>query len=120
MTQLSRPGWIVFLALVLSGSPALAAQPAGGELDVFLVEQADTPQEHAALAAHFRDKAERQRGMAEHHRRMMEGYRHEKLALTRKQREHCRKLIRLNEELAAEYEAMAENHAAEAEGAASE
>jgi hypothetical protein len=76
-----------------------------------MVEAADSPEEHLALAEHYREKAAMARKRAEQHRKMGERYAGPK---SRTMREHCDELVVLSEKVADQYDKLAEGHEAEA------
>jgi len=95
------------LALAPVWSSAQASASAEQSLEDLLIENADTPEEHQALARYFRTKAEDARSLAEKHRAMGRSYRQRPRPLpTMKQ--HCDRIAELSEELAAQYDALAE------------
>ena len=71
------------IAIVLWAGPlASAARADDGRLERLIVESADTPQEHAALASYYDGKAADARRLANHHRSMGKAYGGVKLAET--------------------------------------
>ncbi len=108
----------IAVALVLGTlafSPALAS--AGEDthsLEQLVIEMADSPADHAALAKHFRAKAAAARAEAARHESMGRVYVGGKLALRSQMQAHCRKLAAQNTALADEYEALAKLHDEEA------
>ncbi len=94
----------------LAGLPSASrADEATDDVVQLLVESADTPQEHAALAKFYRSKAKEQRKEAERHRGMAKHYTG-KLTTVAAMKEHCEKTAALSDQLAAEYEALAKSH----------
>ena len=68
---------VLALALWLTGPGLARAQAPSGdaaELEQVLIEFADTPAEHQALADYYRGKAGKMRGIAEQHRSMGKRY----------------------------------------------
>ena len=87
---------------VWAQSPATTTQ----HLEHLMVENADTPQEHLALARYYRMKAADAMSLAEEHRLMGKHYRSRQGA-TQRMKQHCERIAELNEELASEYESLA-------------
>jgi len=102
------------LGLNLLPAFALAADVSDHGLEQLLIESASTPQQHAALANHFRAKAAEAREEAAWHRKMASMYGAGKLVTAQAQREHCEKLAAVNESAAQEYDKLAEGHDAQA------
>ena len=100
---------LMISAALLFAMPA-AVHAGDPTLEEALVQSADTPQDHATLAKHFRAKAEEMRRSATRHRRMAETYSGHKHLKRDMQKKHCQNLAELNEKMAAEYEALAEGH----------
>lgn len=75
-------------------------------LEHLMVENADTPAEHAALARYYRMKAADARSLANEHRAMAKRYRG-KPGEVRRMEKHCDRIAELNEELAKQYEKLA-------------
>lgn len=93
----------------------LAAADEDHTLEHLVIETADTPAEHTALAKHFRAKAEDARAEARSHEETAKSYgRHAKLVQAAQMQRHCKKLSELSEATAAEYEALAKEHEAAA------
>jgi hypothetical protein len=97
-------------ALALAG-PALAEEEAAS-VEQVVVERAQTPADHLALAAHYRAKAEEAREAARRHQAMGSAYLRGKSG--RPYQNHCRKLSEQQEASAREYDALAALHEAEA------
>jgi hypothetical protein len=91
------------------------AAPLGStqQLEQLLVDSADTPAEHQALARYYRAKAADAKRDAEEHRAMAKHY-IGRPGEVGKMREHCDKIASLDEQVAAQYEAMAKGHEAAA------
>jgi len=114
-TMMHRLDFLV-LAAALSVLPAIAAtaqmQPGRAHqasLEQVLVESADSPAEHRALANYYRERAEQMRSMAEHHEVMAKTY-HGKIPQRRKMEKHCSELVALYGKMEAEYLALAKDH----------
>lgn len=106
---------VLTLAFVLAALPGSLAFAAGDHgLEQVLIEFANTPAQHQALAAHFRAKAAASRAEAERHREMAKSYGGAKQVLVEAQRKHCENLATSFETQATEYDALAAGHEAEA------
>ena len=115
MTRTSRSALaLMAAAMLLAVSPLVQAGEGEGNLVELLVESADTPQEHKALAAYFHDLAENRRAEAARHRSMAKYYGGQKETARQQGKEHCDRLVRLNEDEAAQYEALAKLHESQA------
>jgi hypothetical protein len=107
----------LLLGLWLAVAPALVAAALSDEHDRLaetLIKSANSPEDHRALATYFGTKAKAARQDANVHRQMELSYSHVGLPGQRMV-EHCQKLIALDKQIARENEALARNHAAEAE-----
>jgi hypothetical protein len=104
--------WILAVSLMagLVLTPAALFADETKSLEELVVEMADTPAEHAAVAAHFREKAAHARAAAERHKSMARAYGGGKLNTRIEMRGHCERLAQQNEAMAAEYEALAKLH----------
>jgi hypothetical protein len=103
--------WIpIALSLSLAALPSVSLADEPKSLEELVVDMADTPAEHAAVAAHFRHKAERARAAAKRHESMGRSYGGGKLQSRVQMSEHCRRLAEQNAATAAEYEALAKLH----------
>lgn len=100
------PGW------------ASAQAPATAEegLEDFLIANADTPEEHEALARYFRKRADEARALARKHHAMGRRYQQRPRPLPA-MKSHCDRIVELNEELAAQYSELAKAEEAAAKGA---
>ena len=115
MTRTSRSALaLMAAAMLLAVSPLVQAGEGEGNLVELLVESADTPQEHKALAAYFRGLAGERRAEAKRHRSMANHYGGGNVTTRQQGKEHCDRLVSLNEEEAAQYEALAKLHEAQA------
>ncbi len=104
-------------ALVFAGplsSLAAGESPDHKSLEALLVEFANTPQEHLALAGYYRGKAADARGAAVEHRAMAKHYASGKLLQRDAMKAHCEGLAKQFDAAAAEYEQLAAGHDAEA------
>lgn len=104
-------------ALVGLGTASWAdTQPrALARLEALVVEMAETPAQHRALARYYRDQAEEHRELAALHREMARSYAAADKRDSVRKSEHCERLATLDEELADEYEALAKAHVDEVE-----
>jgi hypothetical protein len=108
----------VFLLGSLALAPGVArADGAAHSLEQVLVESADSPADHAALANHFRAKAAEARQDAKLHQHMARSYAGGKMMEREQMRKHCEKLAADDEAIAAEYDELAKVHDAEAKKA---
>jgi hypothetical protein len=103
---------------VLALAPATASmadspQTSNQHLEHLMVENADTPAEHQALAKYYRMKATDAKSLAEEHRAMAKQY-GGKPGEVRRMAKHCDRIAELNDELAAQYESMAKGEDAAA------
>ena len=100
---------LILGALALSPGMSVAAE-AGHSLEEVVVEMADTPAEHAALARHFRAKAEEARAEAKRHEGMGRAYGSGKLTQQQRMRKHCANISNDLNDIAAEFDALATVH----------
>ena len=94
------------LALAPAAGWAQAAASGGDNLLGVLVDSANTPAEHQALARYFRAAAADARALAETHQAMSRSY-SGKPGELKNMNKHCDQIAKLNQDLAAQYEAMA-------------
>ena len=107
-------GLALLLGMVaLAPASALAQGGTGASLEQLVIEMADTPAEHAAVAKHYRALAAQARSEAARHDSMGRAYAGRKLAESQKMKQHCAKLAAENNAMAAEYDALAALHEAE-------
>jgi hypothetical protein len=121
----SKTGTVLVLGmLALAPGSSLAADPATS-LEQVVVEMANTPAEHAALAGYYRSKAEESRAEAREHDSMAKTYAPgtgEKttwgtIQERQKMADHCKRLSQQSEATAQDYEALAKLHEEEAKKA---
>jgi hypothetical protein len=98
---------------------ALLAAPGIGfaqdhDVEQLVIEMAHTPDQHRAVAAHYRAKAEEARKEARRHESMGRIYATQRSAQPQVGRRHCEKLAQNYESIAAEYEELAKFHDGEA------
>jgi hypothetical protein len=112
------------LALAPAGAWAQAPASTTQHLDHLMIENADTPAEHEALARYYRTKAAEAKSLAEEHRAMGKSYTRSKPGVARSSykgaiseavmAKHCDRIAELNAELAARYEDLAKGEDAAA------
>jgi len=106
-------GALLIGALALSPGFA-SAEESGASVEQLLVDMADTPADHAALAKYYRGKAADARATAGTHQSMGRSYGGGKAAQRQQMESHCKKISEENTAMAAEYEALAKLHDEEA------
>jgi len=105
---------VITLAAALALSPALTLADEGSHsLEQLVVEMADTPADHAALAGHYRAKAAAARAESAKHESMGRTYSGGKFFQRTAMQAHCKKIAEENAAVAAEYEELAKLHEAE-------
>ena len=94
--------------LVLAPAAGWAQAPEGGNAGLLqvLVDSANTPAQHQALARWFRAQAADAKALADAHQAMSRSY-SGKPGELRNMNKHCDQIVKLNQDLAAQYEAMA-------------
>ncbi len=111
---------LLFGALALSPGLALAEEGTHS-LEQVVVEMANTPDEHAALARHYRAKAEDALAEARRHENMGSTYGRRGGKTTGMQRQrmkqHCQNISEKYTGMAEEYQALAKLHEEEAKAA---
>lgn len=106
-------GALLIGALALSPGFA-SAEESSASVEQLLVDMADTPADHAALAKYYRARAADARAAASTHQSMGKSYSGGKVAQRQQMEGHCKKLSEENTAMAAEYEALAKLHDEEA------
>ncbi len=103
------------LALTPVGAWADSPSPQSGvqHLEHLMIDNADTPAEHQALARYYRMKANEARDLAAEHRAMAKGY-NGKPGELRRMKKHCDRIAELNDELATQYDDLAKGEDAAA------
>ena len=101
------------LALAPAGAWAQTPDTMTQHLEHLMIENADTPEEHQALARYYRMKAGEAKSLAEEHRVMAQRY-HRQPGLVRRMKKHCDRIAELNDELAVQYENLAKGEDAAA------
>jgi len=113
----SKIGMVLLLgALALSPGLALAGDE-GHSLEQLVVESANTPAAHAALAEHYRAKAASARAAAARHESISRAYSGGKMMDRERMKTHCKKIAAENTAIAAEYEELAKLHEGESKKA---
>ena len=100
-------------ALALAPSVVIAGEE-GHSLEQLVVESADSPADHAALANHYRAKAAAARAEAKRHEGMARAYTGGKFMERSRMQSHCKKIAANENAIAAEYDELAKLHDAEA------
>ena len=90
--------------------PAAARAEEAPSLEALVVEMADSPSEHAAVAQHFRARAAEARAQAQRHESMGRAYGGGKLGTRTQLKGHCSRLVEQFNAAAAEYENLAKLH----------
>jgi len=83
-------------------------------LEELVVEMAESPQQHAALADYYRSKTEAARAEGQRHERMGKSYRRGKITTRDAMARHCQKIADQQHSFAEEYDALAKLHEKEA------
>jgi hypothetical protein len=86
-------------------------------LEQVLVESAQTPADHAALAHHYREEAAAARAEAAKHEQMAKSYNQGKATQRVQMQRHCKSIAESLEKQATEYDSLAALHEAEAKQA---
>jgi hypothetical protein len=94
------------LALAPGAAWAQAQASASDNLLQVLVDSANTPAQHQALARYFRARAAEAKALAETHQAMSRSY-SGKPGEIRNMNKHCDQIAKLNQDLAAQYESLA-------------
>jgi hypothetical protein len=107
---------VICSALVLPAFGVARAEGTDNSLEAVLIQSASTPEQHAALAAHYRAQAEQARRAAANHKSMSRSYAGMKAPLKEAGQSHCAKLTETYEQQAAQFDdlAAAEEAAAKA------
>jgi len=80
------------------------------DIEHLVIEMANTPQEHQAVAEHFRMKAQEAREDARRHQAMGRIYAGQRGSTPQQGRQHCENLARQYESIAGEYDELAKLH----------
>lgn len=102
------------LLVAFALSPAyVRAEEGDHSLEQLVVEMAHTPADHAALAKHYRAKADGARADARRHETIARVYSGGKMMEREAMRRHCKKIAAESNAMAAEYDELAKIHEAE-------
>ena len=113
MTIRTFAAGLALASLAIAPGPS-AAEEGGHSLEQVVVEMASTPEEHAALAAHYRAKANEARAQMRNPEGMVRPYNGGKLVLKQRMKRHCDNIVQEYATMAKEYEGLAQLHAEEA------
>lgn len=102
------------LALAPVGAWAETPAATSQHLEHLMIDNADTPAEHQALARYYRMKAADAKALAAEHCAMAKSYTGGNVASLRTMKKHCDKIADLNDQLAAQYEDLAKGEDAAA------
>jgi 2-polyprenyl-6-methoxyphenol hydroxylase-like FAD-dependent oxidoreductase len=97
---------VCLLAWAPAAAWAQASTSGSQDLLQVLVDSANTPAQHQALARYFRARAAEAKALAETHQAMSRSY-SGKPGEIRSMNKHCDQIAKLNQELAAQYESLA-------------
>jgi tyrosyl-tRNA synthetase len=110
----------IALALLIGSvlaSPEIGAEEAHQSLEQIVTEMATTPARHAALAEHYRAKAEKARAAERRHDQMARAYTRGKQRSGPPASVHCKNLAKSYAAMAEQYDELARSHDAEAKKA---
>jgi hypothetical protein len=97
-----------FLTAFLA-APAISQAPQH-DIEHLVVEMASTPQEHQAVAGHYRMRAQEARDEARRHQEMGRIYAARRGTTPQVGRQHCERLAQKYNEIATDFDALAELH----------
>ena len=107
---------VLLMGAILAASFHINAQPEDAPIIELINSMADKPENHLAIANYYKQMAEEARAEAAMHEAMKTAYSHDHGFEMKGQppgkitEAHCNRLIKLAEETAAEYEALAALH----------
>lgn len=106
---------IMTAAFVVSFQTQAQTQPTEAPIMELLNSMADKPEDHTAIADYYRKKAGKAREEASLHEKMKEKYHHSHaqmkgMAAGKSTQKHCERVIKLQQSVAEEYDALAELH----------
>lgn len=107
---MTRLGLLVLCGAFLFSPGASLAQGEDPSLEALVVEMASSAEQHAALARHYRAKAEESRQEMRRHDRMGGAYSGGKLTQRQRMMRHCKNLSEKYASMAEDYDALAELH----------
>lgn len=105
--------FVVSVSLLAAPAAVMAADATQTPIEKLISEMADKPEQHQAISQYYKDKAEAAKKELAQHEQMRKAY---AVAYNKNQpaadsmRKHCDNLVKLNESLVKEYEAMAAEH----------
>lgn len=110
---------IIFLGAILAASVYLQAQTEEAPIIQLINEMAEKPENHQSISTYYKTMAAEARAEAEMHKTMKSTYKHDHaqfkgMPAAQSTDAHCDRLIELSLAEAAEYEALAALHDAEA------
>lgn len=120
MTTMKTRIAVALAAAAMALSPAVSlADDAGSSLEQLAVEMAKTPDQHAALARYYREKAEEARSEAARHESMAKTYAGGggKASQRQSMKRHCDEIAMKYTEIAKDYDALAKDQDEEAKTA---
>jgi len=94
-------------AFLAAPSISLAQQH---DIEHLVVEMANTPQEHQAVAQHYRMKAQEARDESARHQSMGQVYAARRSSTPQQGRQHCEAIAKQFQAIAGEYEELAKLH----------
>ena len=103
---------VALLLGTLAFTPGIAMAEEDHSLEQLVIESANSPADHAALAKHFRAKAAQAREEASRHDRMARSYNVGKFTDKMHMEKHCKRISANATSSAAEYEELAKLHEA--------
>lgn len=108
------------LALILAEAPVVRAGEGHAIIGSVAIDAASTPEQHKALADHYRSEADAARKAAKSHKAMKDSYEvvRRGTSVGAHMEKHCDNLIQTYESQASDYDAMAAEHDALAAKAA--
>jgi hypothetical protein len=95
----------LLVSVLFLAPAAVLAQPSGHSLEAVMIESASTPQQHMALANHYRAAASEARQQAQQHLDMAKRYGTAKMGAA--QKPHCEKIAANLEDSAKQYDELA-------------
>ena len=105
---------MMFALALLGAAPTFSRAADTTSLEELAAGMADTPEEHKAVAAFYRGKAEEARAEATRHRTMGKTYAGGKYVQKKAMEGHCEGLVASYESIAKQYDELAAEHEASA------
>lgn len=113
--MVSRIAGVLAATMFVLAPGSTQAEGDSDALEPLVIEMADTPKVHTALARHYDAEAQEARAEERRHQRMAESYSRRKVSLRWiEERRHCERLSQKYADIAEEYEALAKLHEEEA------